>query len=207
MLVSDIDVLSEQFFRIREQGDLSELGITSFDFDNVTFVLDVLDKLAGDERFMEIRKRRPKHRTLTRIDEAMADATRAAENTRKRIQDEFEETRKKEEKVLEDSLAELKKEFEKQGLDAIEALNRVGMVQKTGQRRIRAKMDELEERKKQELDAIQTRLNLQIRREQNWYKFWAVALPPIPPLALAVVVLLHRRKQEREGVARTRLRG
>ena len=46
-LVADIDMLTNTFFSLREQGEIEELGI-SFDFDNVTFVLNVLDKLAGE---------------------------------------------------------------------------------------------------------------------------------------------------------------
>jgi ABC-2 type transport system permease protein len=143
---------------------------------------------------------------LTKIDDATAAATRAAEDTRKKLQDEFDEARKKEDKALEDSVAQLKKEFEKENLDAIEALTRTGMVQKTGQQRIKAKMEESERNKDREINAIQTKLNLEVRHVQNRYKFWAVALPPILPLVVAVVVILLRRKQEHEGVSRSRLR-
>lgn len=206
VLVADIDVLSEQFFRIREQGDLSDLGITSFDFDNVTFVLDVLDKLAGDNRFLEIRKRRAAHRTLTKIDEATETARKASDESIKKLRDEFEAAKKAEDKKLEESIAGLKKQWEKDSLDVIEAANRVGMVQRTGQQRIKAKLEELQRKLDQEISQIQTRLNLEIRRVQDAYKLWAVILPPIPPLALAVGVFLYRRREEKEGVSRSRLR-
>ena len=65
----------------REQGDVPELGI-HFEFDNVTFVLNALDALAGDNRFIAIRSRRPKHRTLTQI-ENRTEASRL-EATQKR---------------------------------------------------------------------------------------------------------------------------
>jgi ABC-2 type transport system permease protein len=35
---------------------------------------------------------------------------------------------------------------------------------------------------------------------------WAVVLPPIPPLLVALVVFFTRRAREREGVSRARLR-
>jgi ABC-2 type transport system permease protein len=41
---------------------------------------------------------------------------------------------------------------------------------------------------------------------QDTYKMWAVLLPPIPPLMLAVIVFFTRRVREREGIARSRLR-
>jgi ABC-2 type transport system permease protein len=48
---------------------------------------------------------------------------------------------------------------------------------------------------KQKVDAV-----------QRQYKLWAVLLPPIPPLLVAVIVFFTRRSREREGVARSRLR-
>ncbi len=57
VLVADIDVLSEAFFRLRELGDMPQAGVF-FDFDNVSFVLNALDSLAGDDRFLDLRKRR-----------------------------------------------------------------------------------------------------------------------------------------------------
>ncbi|MGD0384143.1 MAG: Gldg family protein, partial [Thermoguttaceae bacterium] len=67
VLVADIDMLSDAFFQLREMGESTENEL-NFQFDNVTFILNALDKLAGDERFIDIRKRRPRHHTLTRIE-------------------------------------------------------------------------------------------------------------------------------------------
>ena len=47
---------------VRAAGRDTEAPVT-FDFDNVTFVLNALDELAGDDRFIPIRSRRPRHRT------------------------------------------------------------------------------------------------------------------------------------------------
>jgi hypothetical protein len=40
----------------------------------------------------------------------------------------------------------------------------------------------------------------------SFYKFWAVVLPPIPPILLAFFVFFHRRRAEQEGVDSRRLR-
>ncbi len=53
---------------------------------------------------------------------------------------------------------------------------------------------------------IETDLSLSIRKMQDRYKMWAVLLPPIPPLLLAIGVFITRRIREREGVVRSRLR-
>ena len=67
VLVADADMIGDQFFAWREQGKMPGQDI-DFDFDNVTFVLNALDSLADDNRFLELRKRRPQHRTLERFD-------------------------------------------------------------------------------------------------------------------------------------------
>ena len=73
VLVADIDMLTDDFFNLREQGEVPGMGMT-FDFDNATFVLNAIDALAGEDRFLDLRKRRPKHRTLTRIEERLDEA-------------------------------------------------------------------------------------------------------------------------------------
>ena len=56
--IADLDMISEQFFELRRQK------IENLELDNVTFVLNCVDVLAGDESFMAFRKQRLKHRTL-----------------------------------------------------------------------------------------------------------------------------------------------
>jgi ABC-2 type transport system permease protein len=200
VLVADIDMLHQEFFRLREQGEVPEAGI-SFDF-----VLNVLDSLAGDERFLDLRKRRPKHRTLSRIDESTEAARKQTDKTRERLQTEFDKAHDEEEKELKKTLTDLEGEMKKKKLDSQEIILRVAMAQQRGQDRIQAKLDQLKQERDREINRIETSLNLQIRHVQDRYKLWAVLLPPIPPLIVAAAVFFLRRYQEREGVSRSRLR-
>jgi len=205
VLVADIDMLHQEFFRLREMGNVPEAGI-QFDFDNVTFVLNTLDVLAGDERFLNIRKRRPKHRTLTRIERQTEQAREETADTIESLRAEFDKTKEEEEKRLKDRIAKLEKQMKEKAIDSQEILTRVALAQRDGERRMEAKLDRLEQERDREINRIETDLNLKVRRVQDQYKMWAVLLPPIPPLVVAVVVFFTRRRREREGVARTRLR-
>lgn len=205
VLVADIDMLTGPFFQLREQGEIPGAGL-HFDFDNVSLLLNVLDSLAGDDRFIELRKRRPRHRPLTRIDNLMEEARKATRKARREQQQKVDKAQEKEQKILDDEIEKLREDMKKRAISSVEIANRLGMKQKAGQRRLDAKIEELEQERDKRIDAIASRLKDNVRQLQDWYKLMAVALPPMPPLALALIVLLTRRAREREGVAQTRLR-
>jgi ABC-2 type transport system permease protein len=195
-------MLSQDFFRIREQGDMPEVGI-NFNFDNVTFVLNVLDELAGDERFIDIRKRRPIHHTLARIEERTKEAKQKAANEREQFTKDFEVEEQKQQQAIQEKIAELKKQKD---MDPQQMLIQVAMLQQDLERQREAKIGQLRQEKERKINEIETELALKVRQVQDQYKMWAVLLPPILPFVLGVLVFFNRRRREREGVARSRLR-
>src|SRR5206468_1348417 len=72
-VVADLDLISETFFRLRGQKDMG------LEFDNITFVLNCVDVLAGDTSYVELRKRRGRHRTLARLEESTKEYVDAAQ--------------------------------------------------------------------------------------------------------------------------------
>jgi len=202
VLVADIDMLSDAFFQIREMGDSLENEV-NFQFDNVTFILNVLDKLAGDERLIEIRKRRPRHHTLTRIERETQAAQDDVAKAHEKYLSDIQKAEDDEKKVIEEKVKELQSQ---QNVDTMQMLVQVQMIQNDLNRKMEAKLDRIRKDKKREYDKIETQLNQKKRQYQEQYKMWAVILPPIPPLLVAIVVFTLRRKREREGVAKSRLR-
>ena len=205
VLVADVDLLSPAFFEIREKGDMPELGI-NFEFDNVTFVLNVLDELADNADFLDVRKRRRIHRTLTRIQDrteaARKASTEAIENTR----EEFDEASREAESKLTEKIQELQKDMAAKHVDLQEIVRRIGIAQREEQKRMDAVIEQKKLKRDKEILRIDTDLSNEIEEVQNSYRMWAVLLPPIPPLLLACFVFFVRRAKEREGVAQTRLR-
>ncbi len=63
IFVADLDLISDQMFALRQQAQQETLK-----FDNVPFILNCVDLLAGDEGFLELRKKRPKRRTLDTLE-------------------------------------------------------------------------------------------------------------------------------------------
>ena len=205
VLVADIDVLHQLFYRLREQGDNPQAGVF-FDFDNVSFSLNILDSLAGDDRFLDLRKRRTQHRTLTKIDKATEQARKKTDQAIADCRADLEKARDEEQKKLDESMANLQKDYRSKNMSEVDLANNVGMALQKGQKRMTAKNEQAERKANEQTDRIETELNLEVQRVQNAYKFWAVVLPPLPLLGLALGVFFVRRSKEHEGVSKSRLR-
>ena len=61
-------------------------------------------------------------------------------------------------------------------------------------------------KKEREFNKIETNLKDKIDAVQGRYLLWAMLLPPIFPLFVAIGVFVLRRVRESEGVAKSRLR-
>jgi len=202
VLVSDIDCLASAFFFVRAQGAEENADI-SWNFDNVTFVLNALDVLAGDQRFVEIRKRRRPHRTLVKVESRTEEARKEAAEQRQKFMSDFTAARDQEQKKFDKRIKEIEKS---KGIDARDLGIRVEMARRDGQRRLDIRMAQLEQQRNRDIKKIERNLALEINRVQDRYKLLAVLIPPIPPLLVAFFVFFQRRQSEREGVAKSRLR-
>jgi ABC-2 type transport system permease protein len=209
VVVADIDLMDGRIFGLRNRPD----EVFGLDFDNVTFVLNVLDSLAGDERFLDIRKRKPKHRTLERIEDAVAESREEADLQRAAFIAEFDKAERAASEGMQKEIGEFEKkikDMEAQGdanpQAAMQAIQQLAGRQRLAQRRLDTKIEQLKRTRDAEVESVERRLEATIRREQDRQKWLAVLLPPIPPLVVAFLVFFRRRAQERVGVAKARLR-
>ena len=203
VLVADMDCLYSAFFMVRSRGQEEEEVDINFDFDNVTFVLNTLDVLANDNRFVDIRKRRLMHRTLTGLTEATSVARSEADAARSKFMEDFKAAKAEEQKKFDDEIARLRK---RKDVSSQQLMQEVVFAQQQGQRRLESKIASLEQQRDKEVKQIETDLARNVRRVQDGYKMWAVLLPPIPPLLVGLYVFFNRRQREREGVSKARLR-
>jgi ABC-2 type transport system permease protein len=202
VVVGDIDCLYGAFFSLRARGDDPDAEF-EFNFDNVPFVLNVLDVLAGDERFVDIRTRRPAHRTLSEVNEQTAKAKDEAEKAQREFVKNYEDERAKAQKAFDEKIADIRK---REGLNQQQAMIEVLMAQQVGQRELDITLGRLKDARDKSIKKTESELTREVRNVQDRYKLWAVLLPPIPPLIVAFVVFFNRRASEREGVSKARLR-
>jgi ABC-2 type transport system permease protein len=196
VITADVDLMGEQFFDIRRRG------IENLNFDNVTFLLNAVDELAGDKAFIALRKRRPRHRTL----EAVEARTRAYESQRV---DEMRQAEAIADARLKEAQARLDKAVkeieQRRDLDEQSKQVMIENVQAVENRRLQVARATIEDEKQRQIENSRADMENSVRGIQNTIRLLAVALPPIPALLLFLFVSVKRLARERIGVPVDRL--
>ena len=195
--VSDIDMIADLFFQEWNRGDLPVR------FDNVTFVLNAVDILAGDQSFVDLRTRRAKHRTLKRVEKQAAafieerndeekKADDEADDALKRAQESFDKRREAIEN--DDTLDEQAKRI---------LLEQIAAAEK---RRLEVAEANLEREKNDKIAQVKARTEREIRSIENGIRFWAVFLPAIPAICVGLLVLGLKLNAEQRNITPGRRR-
>lgn len=202
VLVADIDWIAPDIFRVREMGDNAD-WVTDFKFQNVPFVLNILDVLAGDDRYVDLRKRTRAHRILTKVDEATEEYRKKSLDDQTKFMADAREQIQAAERDFNTKLAE----FESQkDVDPRVLMQRLAQERIKLERKRDVQISSMEKERNKKVKQSERELAGKIRGVQDRYKLLAVLLPPILPILLAFFVFFHRRKAETEGVDTRRLR-
>lgn len=196
IFIADLDMIADQFFQLRRQGD------EKLTFDNVSFVLNCVDVLAGDASFIELRKKRPGRRTLELVHDMTKDVAIEAQ---KRKQEAEEAAQKK----LDEAEADLRKgaqEIEKRtDLSPTQKKTQIRILQDAKQREFDLAKTRIEAEKRDEIRQVEDRLQSEIGGVQTRVQLLAVVLPPIPVFIVGILVFFARVSREKEGVEPSRL--
>ena len=192
IVVADLDFISEQFFQIREQAP------GGLNFDNVTFFLNAMDTLLGEDAFIDLRGRRARHRTLERVEAQTAQFIEQRTAGEQQAEADAEQALTEAQQRLNDRVAEL------QGRADIDAQTRQIMVrnlEEVENRRLEVLSANIEAEKDTRIQASRENMEAQIRRIQTSIKTAAILLPPVPVVVLGIAIFLRRNRREREGAA------
>ncbi len=194
--IADLDMIGEQFFELRRRK------YEDLDLDNVSFVLNCVDVLSGDESYVGLRRKRPKHRTLDLL-----------EKRAKEYQDALQEQTKKAENEAADELDTAQKGFDR---DVEQIKNRtdwdertkdiqLANLQQVAQRRLDVKKVNIEDTKQAKIRESRSVFEQGRRQIENNVRYAAAVLPPLPPLFLGIIVYVMRLLRENVGANPKRL--
>jgi len=196
IVIADADVMGEEFFDIRKRG------VENLNLDNVTFLLNAIDELAGEQSFISLRKRRPRHRTL----EAVEARTRVFEQ--KRDQD-SQAAAATAERRLQEAQARLDAAVvavqAREDLDEQARQIMISNLQTAENRRLQVARTNIDDERQRALEDARAGMEGAIRRIQSTIKLLAVVLPPIPAFFLFLVMSIRKVARERSRIATDRL--
>ena len=196
ILTADVDMISDLFFQLRKSDR------EGFNFDNVAFVLNCVDSLAGDDSYIELRKRRRKARTLSAIEKEV---------------DKFNKVKLEEEDAAEtvarDQLDKAKESFDEK-VRAVEGRTDMDMrtkeimtltVRKKEQQKLDATKARIEEEKSKKTEEARFEMEQKKRGLRTVKKIYAMAFPIIAPLFIGIFIFFYRLFRENRGAANSRL--
>ncbi|MFM7593122.1 MAG: Gldg family protein [Isosphaeraceae bacterium] len=196
VVVSDLDIIGEEFF------DLRRRGVENLDFDNVTFVLNCVDQLAGDDSFLNLRKRRVRHRTLTRFEDQTRDFIKAAAEEAKVAEKQADEKLKTAQKRLDERVREIetRKELDDQTKEIM-----IANVQEVENRRLVVEKAKIDDEKRAAINQSRNESRASVRSIENRFRFLAIVLPPLPSMVLGIWVLGRRLARENASAPASRM--
>jgi ABC-2 type transport system permease protein len=195
IVIADLDFISDQAFDMRADAP------ANVSVDNIPFFLNCIDVLAGDESFIELRKRRVTYRTLERVEaqtrtfierrtreeqRAAAEAQAAVDAAQKRFQDVVESIGRRQ------NVYPQAKQIMARNVEALE------------NRRLEVLRANIEQQKAAKIQASRETMEAEVRRIQSTIRMAAVLLPPVPACCLGVLIFVRRQRREREAAAAAR---
>ena len=197
IFVADVDMIADVFFQERT------LGFLDIDFDNVTFILNAVDSLAGDESFVDLRSRRSKHRTLSRIESQKKVFLQEANDEEKLADAAAKEELEKRREQLGKRVQEIE---ENQNLDPRAKVQLIQQAQMMEQQRMSLAEAQIEQKKNKQIGRIRAKTSRKSRELESLTRWLAVCIPPLPAMLLGLGVFWQRQLAEKRTVTEKRRR-
>ncbi|MEM7166695.1 MAG: Gldg family protein [Planctomycetota bacterium] len=197
IFVADLDLVSSQFFQIRREG------VGDFNFDNVTFMLNCVDYLAGADSFITLRKRRPRHRTLVAVEEKESTFTKQWLEQKLVAEDEAKTQLAEAQDVLDKRVAAIEGRTD---LDQQAKQILIQSEREVQQRLFDDKKSTIEGDKERAIEFALGEKNAAVNVIRNQNKMLTL-LSPLPGILFGIGTFMRRRRRERESAQGTRTLG
>ncbi|HEU4420665.1 MAG TPA: Gldg family protein, partial [Planctomycetota bacterium] len=182
--VADLDVIGNQFFQIRRQ-----MADPNLRFDNVTFVLNCIDSLVGDESLIELRKRRPMLRKLVNVEEAQRKYEEKWTEEKDAAEKAAREALDKAQASLDAAVAKIRDD---QTLDEQAKEVKIVQVQQQENRKLELQKAQIEDQKKMKLEEASHDRDAARKGIHDNYRVMTLVLSVVPCLLLGVFTFRRR---------------
>jgi ABC-type uncharacterized transport system involved in gliding motility auxiliary subunit len=206
ILVADTDLAHDEFFYFyRNESDMLSEDDLRFllDLRNVQFLANAVDSLAGDEKLLTLRTRRPKRRPLEMLEQVLVQTQKALSDSEAAAKDDADA---KIEKLREDFRERLDKIDERTDLDENARAQLKAQVERTAQRQLDADIEEINRQKSLKIREAKVTQQRSIEGVRDRVRSLALGLPGVLLGCLALGVFVNRRRAERQIVPRSRQR-
>ena len=190
IVVSDLDLVSEQFFELRRQG------VENLDFDNVTFILNCVDALAKDEGTIELRSRRPRHRTLEKMEIARREHDKMQLEEARAADEKAEKRRTEAQTRFDDAVRKIESRTD---LDSQTKEIMVQSVRETEQRKLDIEKRRIDDEKEIAIARSEAERDGKVNLIHKEVKIMALLGTILPALIAALIVLSLRIRRELEA--------
>ena len=209
--VSDIDCM---LFLV---GNRPQQGFVAFRMQNLVFILNLLDALTGETEYINIRGRVQTHRTLKTIEAKTDDQLRVVRQVARETNLELEKAINTERETLQEAVVEYRRQVRAmedkkrrgEDIDELELSAKRDLLKQEEEninKRLETKQTQLIRKRDEVIREARRENDLVVQKTQDWYKWVAVLVPPIPLIVIGMGVFAYRRLREREGVSKNRLK-
>ncbi|MGE3171773.1 MAG: Gldg family protein [Planctomycetota bacterium] len=194
--IADLDLIGNQFFQIRRAFSDANMR-----FDNVTFVLNCIDTLAGDTDLIELRKRRPELRKLDAVEQAQQEFEQRWIGEKERAEEAAASELEEAQARLDAAVARVRDT----DLDAQAKEIKIAEAQERENRTLAIKKEQIESQKQASIEMARHERDSQKLQLYNTYRFGMVGFAILPALLLGFVSFVRRRVRESAIVPQNRM--
>ena len=197
--VADLDVIGNQFFQLR-----SSMLDPNIRFDNVTFALNCIDTLVGDESLIALRKRRPILRKLTTVEEAQREFEDVWQEQKEAAEDAAKISLDEAQQRLDEAVAKIRSDA---SLDPRAKEVKIVEVQQNENRKFELQKAQIEDRKNRRLEEAQHDRDAARSGIHDSYRFIVLVLAALPGIPLGLLTYLRRTSRASSIIPTNRLVG
>ena len=160
-----------------------------------------MDTLLEEDSFIDLRSRRARHRTLERVEAQTAEFIEQRTADEQQAEADAEQALTDAQQRLNDRVAELQARSD---IDAQTKQIMVRNLEEVENRRLSVLSININTEKDTRIQTSRENMESQIRQIQTSIKTVAILLPPVPVVALGIMIFARRQRREREGAAAAR---